>query len=132
LNVLEIDLPPLHDMGMDVLTMLAGLLLPGGDGPLVKAEGGDDGLKRAAVREQDQHQRNHIVCGPFAVIGRPPGRGEGAATGGAFVASVGAAMNMDAALSDEPSGGAIEVVAELVLRVHRQLAPGLVWRPSLE
>jgi hypothetical protein len=48
LDVLEIDAPVLHDVGMDPLAMPSGLLSPGGDGALVASEGSDDGLRWAA------------------------------------------------------------------------------------
>ena len=37
---------------MEALAVSAGPVLPVGDGALVEAEGGDDGLDRAAVAEQ--------------------------------------------------------------------------------
>src|SRR4051794_5682249 len=130
--MLEIDLPLLHDVRVDALTMLARLLLPGGDGPLVESEGGDDGLRRAAVGEQGQHRGDHVVNGPLPVVGGPSGRGEGAATGGALVASIGTAMDLEVALTDHAPCGAVRVVAEVRLRVHRRHAPGVVGRPNLE
>src|SRR5262249_53421086 len=49
LDVLGID-PALLDVELvEALAVLAGLVLPGGDGPFVQAKGGDDGLQRAAV-----------------------------------------------------------------------------------
>lgn len=55
LDVLEVHPPSLDQVGMETLAMPAGSVLPGGDGPLIEAEGGDDRLRRAAVAEQSQH-----------------------------------------------------------------------------
>ena len=74
-------------------------------------------------------RRAMVVGGALAVQGSAAGLGEGAATGGTSVAAVGAALDVDVALSDPPPCGAVEVVAELGLRVHRQRSPGAVWRP---
>ena len=50
------------------------------------------------------------MSGLFAVEGCPPGRGEGAATGGAFVVAVGSALDWDVAPPDHLVCGAVEVV----------------------
>ena len=55
LDVPQLDLPAQDVMLVEALAVPAGPVPPGGDGPLVEPEGGDDGLQRAAVAEQGQH-----------------------------------------------------------------------------
>src|SRR5262249_61386570 len=126
----EIDAPLLHDVRVDLLAMPSGLPVPGGDGPLIEPEGGDDGLSRAAVGPQRQDGGDQVVGGPLAIEGGAPSLGEGATAGGAPVAAFGTAMDPDVAPPDHAACGAIGVVAELRPRVHRQLSPDPVWRPS--
>ena len=99
--------------------MLAPTNLPTSHGALIQAKGGDDGLARAAMTEQRQHQSHHLRAGLQAIERRVFGGREGLATGLAKIAISLSAMHLDIALSRLPSGRTIEVVAKLVLRVHR-------------
>jgi len=70
-------------MLMELLSMAAGPVAPIGDGPLIKAEGGDDGLDWAAVAEQCGHE-GHQIGGFLEPVERGvAGGGEGAAASGA-------------------------------------------------
>ena len=117
---------------MEVLAVPAGPLLPARDGAFVEAEGGDDGLHGAAVAEQSGHGGDRLRRGLQAVEGRAASRGEGLVAGGAAVATLFSTMDADVALTDESPCGAVGVVAELGLRVHRVLSPDAVWLPRLE
>src|SRR5206468_6427311 len=67
-----------------------------------------------------------------AVEQRVAGGGEGPAAGRASVAAFLAAMDADVAQAELAPYGAVGVVAELALRVHRCASRGKVWRPCLE
>src|SRR5947209_6721106 len=119
-------------MLMEPLAMAAGPIPPVGDGPLVEAEGGDDRLDRAAVAEERDHE-GHQVDGSLQPVERGvASSGEGAAAGGASITPLLAAMDGDVAQAESPPCGAVGVVAELALRVHRYFPRDKVWRPCLE
>src|SRR4051812_44395054 len=117
--MLEVDLPALDPMLVQPPAMLARLLLPSGDGPLIEAEGGDDGLQGTAMGEQGQHGGDHVVSDPLAVERGATGGGEGPSPGRTEITLLGATLHADVALSGQPPCGTVEVVAELALRVHR-------------
>src|SRR3954453_23266423 len=58
--------------------------------------------------------------------------GEGAAAGRASITPVSLAMDGDVAEAELSACGAVGVVAELALRVHRWFPRDTVWRPCLE
>src|SRR6516162_607632 len=116
-------------MLMEVLPVPAGPVPPGGDGPLVQTEGGDDRLQGTAMAEQGQHDDHPFGRFLKAVERGVMGGGERAVTGGAAVAPLLAAVNADVATSALSACGTIGVVAELGLRVHRRSLGGTVWRP---
>ena len=112
--------------------MAAGPIAPIGDGPLVEAEGGDDRLDGTAMAEQGDHE-GHQIDGLLEPVERGiAGGGEGAAAGGASITPFLAAMDGDVAEAELAPCGAVGVVAELALRVHRCPSRGTVWRPCLE
>lgn len=119
LDMPQVHPPLLHQVLVHPLAVRPGPRLPGGDGALVQPEGGDDGLERAAVAEQSQHQRHQVRSLLEPVEGRVPGRGEGPATAPARVPPLLPAMDGDVVLPDPASGRTGGVVAELSLRVHR-------------
>src|SRR5262245_11411979 len=113
-------------MLVEALPMSARPIPPGGDGPLVEPEGGDDRLQRAAVAEQGQHDDHQLGRLLEAVERGVVSRGEGPATGRTAVAPLLAAVDVDVAEPRLPACRAVEVVAELVLRVHRRSPRGTV------
>src|SRR6516162_2656319 len=116
-------------MLMEVLPVPAGPVPPGGDGPLVQTEGGDDRLQGTAMAEQGQHD-DHPFGRLLETVERGVmGGGESSATGGATVAPLLAAVHADVAKVELPACGAVGVVAELGVRVHRRSLGGTVWRP---
>ncbi len=66
--------------------MLPGALLPISDGALIEAKGDHNGLERAAVRQQGQHQRDGLLGGAQAFKHGAFAGDEGCATGGALIA----------------------------------------------
>lgn len=99
----------LDQMLMHELRVPAAFLKPVPDRPLIQAEGEDNGLDGAAVREQFDHQRDQVSALPQAVEDRPS---SGAETLVALVANVAAVflrMYADVAFSDLSSGRTVEV-----------------------
>src|SRR4051812_48004880 len=125
-------LPPQDNSLVKLLAMSPGPVPPGGDGALVEPEGGDDGLHRAAVAQQGDHDRHHIGRLLEAVVRGVAGGGEGPAAVGAAVTTLLSAMDADVAAPELPPCGAIGVVAELRLRVHRPSSWDKVWQPCPE
>jgi len=129
--VLEIHLPRLHQMRVHALTLRARPLLPGGDGALIEAKGGYDGLRRTAMRKQREHGRHHRrgrAQSKERCAGR---RTKGAATGVAAIPAFLEAMETDVALPTDAPVRALLVRAELTLRVHGACAPGRGEEPRL-
>src|SRR5512135_2923343 len=112
---------------MELLTVPARPVAPGGDGPLVKSVGGDDRLPRTAVAEQGQHDDHQFSRLLEAVVRGVVSGSEGPVTGGRAVAPLLAAVNAEVSEPALPACGAVGVVAELVLRVHRCSSRGTVW-----
>ena len=115
----QLDLPSEDPMVMDLPSMAAGPIAPIGDGPLVEAEGGDDGLDGTAMTEECDDEGDQID-----VVLEPVERGVasgvvGAAAGRASIAAMLAAVDGDVAEAELAACGAVGVVAELALRVHR-------------
>src|SRR5918998_939749 len=108
--------------------MLPSPIAPGGHGPLIEPEGGDDGLQRTAMAEQGDHERHHVERSLEAVQRGVAGGDEGLATGGTAIPLLLAAMNADVAQARLPACGAAGVVAESGLRVHRCISRGTTWR----
>ena len=132
LDMAQLDLTSKHPMFMAPLTMAAGPIAPIGDGPLIEAEGGDDGLDGTAVAEECDHE-GHQIGGFLEPVERGVmSGGEGSAASGASITLFLAAMNGDVAEAELAPCGAVEVVAELALRVHRHFPRDTVWRPCLE
>ena len=132
LDVPQLDLPSEDPMVVELAGVSAGPVAPVGDGPLVEPEGGDDRLDRTAVAEQGDHE-GHQIGGLLEPVERGvAGGGEGPAAGRASVAAFLAAMDADVAEAELAPCGAVGVVAELALRVHRCASRGKVWRPCLE
>jgi hypothetical protein len=119
LDMAQLDLPPEDPMLMGLLVMAAGPVAPIGDGPLIEAEGGDDGLDGAAVAKECDHEGDQIGGFLEPVERGIASGGEGAAAGGASITSVLAAMDMDVAEAELAPSGAVGVVAELAPGVHR-------------
>src|SRR4051812_44765842 len=132
LDVPQLDLPAQDVMLMEVLPVPTSPIAPGGDGPLVEAEGGDDRLERTAMAEQGESYGHHLGRLLEAVERGVMGGGESSVTGGAAVAPLLAAVDADVAEPELPPSGAVGVVAELVLRVHRRSLWGTVWRSCPE
>src|SRR5205807_4298123 len=80
---------------------------------------GDDGLARAAVAEQSQDDSDEVERLVQAVGGGVPGGGEGLVAGGAAEAPLLAGVDADVAQASLPPVQAVEVRAELRLRVQR-------------
>jgi hypothetical protein len=114
----QLDLSPLDQMLMDLLAMVPRLRLPPGDGAFIQTEGGHDGLQRAAVTEQRDHQDHQITRSMEPIEGSACGGGEGPTAAGAPIAVLPAAVDPDGPLPSLASGRAGGVVAELALRVH--------------
>ena len=132
LDMPQLDLALKDPMLVELLTMAAGPIAPVGDGPLVEPEGGDDRLDRTAMAEEGDHE-GHQIDGLLESVERSiAGGGEGATAGGASVTPFLAAMDGDVAEAELASCGAVGVVAELALRVHRCSSRDTVWRPCLE
>src|SRR5512135_1495992 len=104
----------------------AGSVPPGGDGPLVEPEGRDERWQGAAVTEQGQHEGHQVGGLLEAIERRAAGLGESASAGSAAVAPLLLAVHADVAEAELPPGGAVGVVAELVLRVHRCSSRGTI------
>src|SRR4051812_1591557 len=119
-------------MLVEPLTVLTGPVAPAGDRPLVEPEGGDDGLDRAAVAEQRDHDRHQVDGSLEAGERGVAGGGEGPAAGGAAKAALFLTVHADVAEAGLPACGAIGVVAELRKRVHRYPCRSTVWRPCPE
>ena len=71
---------------MHGLAVLARPLLPRGDGAFIEAEGGDDGLGRAAIGEEGNDPDDLLGIGLQVVEGRSLSAGKGFAAGPAFPA----------------------------------------------
>ena len=84
--MLQVDLALFNEVFMHLLRVAPGPLLPVGHGALIEAEGGDNRLRRTAMHEQGQHQRDPIHRCAQAVEGGALGRSEGLATDFAVVA----------------------------------------------
>jgi hypothetical protein len=118
LHVLQVDLPLLHEMFVDLLAVRPRPRQPGRHRAFIQAERRDDGLRRAAVAQQGQHERHLVGRRTQPVERRAPRGRERPAAGLAHVPLLPLAMHPDVALPDLPSGGAVPVVTELALRVH--------------
>jgi hypothetical protein len=127
LHVAQGELPLLDQVPMHLLAVGPGPRLPPRDGPLVQAERGDDGLQRAAVRQQRHHQGHRLGRRPQPVERRPRRRGERPPADRAAVAALEPAMHPDGGGADPAPGGAALTRAELGLRVHRHSAPDAIW-----
>src|SRR3954451_3705386 len=128
----QLDLAAEDPMPMELLSMAAGPIAPVGDGPLVEAEGGDDRLDGTAVAEECDHEGHQVDVRLEPVERGVAGGGEGGATGRASITEFLAAMDGDVAEAELASCGAVGVVAELGVRVHRWFPRDTVWRPCLE
>src|SRR5262249_33575732 len=106
------------------LAVSSRLVLPVGDGSLVEAEGGDDGLQGAAVAEQGEHRRGQCDGLVEAVVGGVAGGGEGLAAGGTAIALLAAGGGADGGEAAYSPVQAVEVGAELSGRVHRVFLRG--------
>jgi hypothetical protein len=84
------------------------------------------------MAEQGEHQGHDVHGRPQAIEGCAHSRSKSPATGGASIALLLLTMDSDVPLSHLPSGGAVRVVTELTLRVHRASPPDAVWRFHLE
>jgi hypothetical protein len=124
LDVLQVDHGGVKEVVMNGLGMGPRLVLPGGDRALVQAEGGDDGLGRAAVGQQgdDANEQDGVLV--QSVEGRARGGGEGLAAGGAAVASLGVGVDLDDARGGLAAGRAAGIGTELRF-IRRERAPGL-------
>src|SRR3982751_3056513 len=88
----------------------AGAVAPVGDGPLVEAEGGDDGLDGAAMAEE-WHDDGEQIGGCLEPVERGiAGGGEGAAAGRAAIPPLLAAMDEDVAEAELAPCGTAGVV----------------------
>jgi hypothetical protein len=85
--VLDINVALLDVQLMEALAVPAGALLPVGDGALVEAVGGDDGLAGAAVAQKSQDEGDQVEGLVQAVVGGILGDGEGLVAGGAAKAA---------------------------------------------
>jgi len=108
----------LDQVFMDSLAVRSRSIEPVGHGALVKAEGGDNRLDRAAVREQCHHEGDGLSRGVKAVEGSAFVLGEGLATLLADEASLLLGMHADVALAGLSSGRTGQVRTECCCRVH--------------
>src|SRR5262249_21755205 len=90
-----------------------------GDGALVEAVSGDDGLAGAAVAEQSQHEGDQVERLVQAVVRGVLGGGEGLGTKGAAEAPLLARGGADVTQASLPPVQAVEIRAELCRRVQR-------------
>src|SRR5512135_1171520 len=132
LDVTQLDLTAQDVMLVEALPVPARSIAPGGDGPLVEPEGGDDRLQRTAMAEQGQHDDHQLGRLLEAVERGVVSSGEGPITGGTAVTPLLATVNADVSEPALPACGAVGVVAELGLRVQRRSSRGTVWRPYSE
>ena len=77
------------------LRMRSGLLLPAGEGAFIEAEGAHDGLKRATIGEQSQHQPHAVLLGLQPIQDRALAGGKGLAAGLAFETALEAVLDSD-------------------------------------
>ena len=107
-----VDLPLLDQVLVPLLAVLPGAVLPGSHRALIHPEGSNNGLQRAAMTQQRQHDRHQVGGVLQAEEGRAGGGGKGAPTGGAAIAPFLLAMHPDVPLADLPPGRAVGVRAE--------------------
>jgi hypothetical protein len=119
LDVLHIDAALLDLQLVEALAVPAGALPPVGDGALVEAVGGDDGLAGTAVAEQGQSEGDPVKGLVQAVVRGVRGGGEGLATGGATEAVLLAGGDADVAQTGLAPVQAVEARAEWRVRPHR-------------
>src|SRR5688572_8108467 len=105
-------------MSVDGGAVLAGLAPPVGDGPLVEAEGGNDGRQGAAVSERGDDAQEQGLVVAEAIEGCALGGGEGLAAGQAAEAALLAGVGLDVALVCDAPARAGGVGAEYALGVH--------------
>ena len=98
--------------------VLSGSSLPVLDRALVQAKGYDDGLHRAAVSQQGDHQGHRLGRGPQSVEHRACADGKGLLADMADVALFFPTAYPDVALPNLPSCGTGWVRAEYLLWLH--------------
>jgi hypothetical protein len=59
--VLQVELPLLHQVGVDRLAVRPGPREPGRHGAFIEPEGRDNRLRRTAMAQQGQHER-HLIA----------------------------------------------------------------------
>lgn len=110
---------------MHPLTVPSGSFLPIHYCTFIQVEGGNDGLQRAAVRNQG-HYDDHPFCWVMQSVERCPGRcSKGLTTYFALVTCFFSAMNDNVVRAYFAPCGAGHIRAELFSRVHVAFSP--VW-----
>jgi hypothetical protein len=94
---------------MHSLAMPASALLPIGDGALIYGKGGDNGLPRAAVRQQGDHLGEALIGVAQPVKRRALGCGKGLLANRAFEAVLLLRMNRDVAFFQSASSRASQI-----------------------
>ncbi|MEZ4719654.1 MAG: hypothetical protein R2851_26750 [Caldilineaceae bacterium] len=84
--MLQIQLLLLDQFAMDLSTMITGFLLPCGDRAFVQVKGRNNGLQRAAMRQERRHVHKEFGRLLDAVHGRPTSLAERLLAAGALVA----------------------------------------------
>jgi len=118
LHVLQVELPLLHQVGVDRPAVRPGSREPGRHGTFIEPEGRDNRLRWTAMAQQGQHERHLVGRAAQPVEGRARRGREGPPARVADIALLRLAMHADVALPHLPSGRAAGVVTELLPRVH--------------
>src|SRR5262245_57297675 len=126
----QLDLSLKDNLLVQLLAVSTGPVPPGGDGPLVEPETGDDGLHRTAVAEQRDHERHQVERFLEAVERGVAGRGEGLAAGEATITLFLAAMHADVTQPLLAACGALGVVAGLGVTRHPLSSTSLLGQGS--
>jgi N-acetylneuraminic acid mutarotase len=108
----------LDEVLVKALAVRASAREPRGDRAFVEAEGGDDGLKRAAVGQQGQDDRGRLGWRTQAIEDGPGPLGERRSALSADQAALVSRMHADVAFARLPPGRAVGVGAECGGRVH--------------
>ena len=127
--MLEVDLPLLDQVLVNVLRVLRRTLQPARDGAFIQAKGGYNRLGRTAMCEQGQDNRDQIDGQMQAIERGAAGGGEGRATHLAAIALLLLAMDGNVALPDLPPCTTVQVMAELDHRVHVGAPRNERWKP---
>ncbi len=105
-------------MFMHLFALRPGPRVPVGHRALIQAEGHDNRLQRATMRQQRDHQGHRLFSRAQAEEGRPLAGGKGLAAFPATVAAFLPAVDRDIALANLPPCRTVPVRAEYRLRIH--------------